>query len=199
MCEVCVDYLCIIVIFLSAVWTLILTAPIHCRGPIGEEVMECYISPNLFWWTNKLIWMAWGLVKFQQIFHFGVKYALNCIEMCGAEVSRTHFCCQILLTRTDINNKCGVKNAKQWFVCSELYSTTDGDQFKSIIMWQIRTSRHLLSIDPNGKHLSSQLLLWLPPPATYWKYALWVTCNLMFVVTEMLCESPKILYVKWSM
>ncbi len=33
--------------FLSAVWTLILTAPIHCRGSIDEQVMECYISPNL--------------------------------------------------------------------------------------------------------------------------------------------------------
>ncbi len=29
----------IIVMFLSAVWTLILTAPIHCRGSIGELVM----------------------------------------------------------------------------------------------------------------------------------------------------------------
>ncbi len=29
----------IIVVFLSAVWTLILTAPIHCRGAIGEQVM----------------------------------------------------------------------------------------------------------------------------------------------------------------
>ncbi len=28
----------IIVMFLSAVWTLILTAPIHCRGSIGEQV-----------------------------------------------------------------------------------------------------------------------------------------------------------------
>ncbi len=27
--EVCVDYLWIIVMFLSAIWTLILTAPIH--------------------------------------------------------------------------------------------------------------------------------------------------------------------------
>ncbi len=42
-----VDYLWIIVMFLSAVWTLILTAPIHCRGSIGEQVMKCYISPNL--------------------------------------------------------------------------------------------------------------------------------------------------------
>ncbi len=29
----------IIVIFLSAVWTLILTAPIHCRWSIGEQEM----------------------------------------------------------------------------------------------------------------------------------------------------------------
>ncbi len=26
---------------LSAVWTLILTAPIHCRGSIAEKVMQC--------------------------------------------------------------------------------------------------------------------------------------------------------------
>ncbi len=26
---------------LSAVWTLILTAPIHCRGSIAEQVMQC--------------------------------------------------------------------------------------------------------------------------------------------------------------
>ncbi len=32
-----VDYLWIIVIFLSAVWTLILAAPIHCRGSISEK------------------------------------------------------------------------------------------------------------------------------------------------------------------
>ncbi len=37
----------IIAMFLSAVWTLILTAPIHHRGAIGEQVMQCYISPNL--------------------------------------------------------------------------------------------------------------------------------------------------------
>ncbi len=32
---------------LSAVWTLILTAPIHCRASISEQVMQCYISANL--------------------------------------------------------------------------------------------------------------------------------------------------------
>ncbi len=33
------DDLWIIVMILSAVWTLILTAPIHRRGSIGEQVM----------------------------------------------------------------------------------------------------------------------------------------------------------------
>ncbi len=56
-----VDYLWIIVMFLSAVWTLILTAPIHCRASIGEQIMECYISPNLFWWRNKRICNLDGL------------------------------------------------------------------------------------------------------------------------------------------
>ncbi len=32
--------------FLSVVWTLILTAPIHSRGSVGEQVM-LYISRNL--------------------------------------------------------------------------------------------------------------------------------------------------------
>ncbi len=27
------------------VWTLVLTAPIHCRGSIAEQVMQCYILP----------------------------------------------------------------------------------------------------------------------------------------------------------
>ncbi len=41
------DYLCIIVMFLSAVWTLILMAPIHCRASIAETLMQRHISPNL--------------------------------------------------------------------------------------------------------------------------------------------------------
>ncbi len=50
----------IIVMFLSAVWTLILTAPIHCRGSTGEQVMQCYNSPNLFWRRNKFIYILNG-------------------------------------------------------------------------------------------------------------------------------------------
>ncbi len=51
-----VDYLWIIGMFLSAVWTLILTAPIHCRASIAERVMESYISPNLMKKRTHLGW-----------------------------------------------------------------------------------------------------------------------------------------------
>ncbi len=37
------DYLWIIVMLLSPVWTLILTAPIHCRASIDETLMNVYI------------------------------------------------------------------------------------------------------------------------------------------------------------
>ncbi len=37
--QVYMDYLWIIMMFLSAVWTLILMAPIHCRGLTGEQVI----------------------------------------------------------------------------------------------------------------------------------------------------------------
>ncbi len=42
-----VDYLWIIVMLLSAVWTLILTAPIHCRGFIAEQVMLVKFSKSV--------------------------------------------------------------------------------------------------------------------------------------------------------
>ncbi len=42
------DYLLIIVVFLSAVWTLILTAPIHCRGSIDpSDVMLNFSKSDL--------------------------------------------------------------------------------------------------------------------------------------------------------
>ncbi len=66
------DYMGNIVMFLSAVWTLILTAPIHCRGSIVEQVMLCNISLNLVWQRNKLIYILDGLREsFQHIFMFG--------------------------------------------------------------------------------------------------------------------------------
>ncbi len=37
----------IIVMFLSAVWTLILTAPIHYKASIAETLMQWHISTNL--------------------------------------------------------------------------------------------------------------------------------------------------------
>ncbi len=64
-----------IVIFLSAILTLILTAPIHCRGSvnwwiggsIGEHVIECLISPKLEEETNtSKSWKTRGWRHFQK-------------------------------------------------------------------------------------------------------------------------------------
>ncbi len=44
------DDLWIIVMFLSAVWALVMTALIHCRGSFGEQVMEC--TANFHFWVN---------------------------------------------------------------------------------------------------------------------------------------------------
>ncbi len=42
------DYLWIIVMFLSAVGTLILTAPIHCRGFTGKQVILDGLRVSIF-------------------------------------------------------------------------------------------------------------------------------------------------------
>ncbi len=70
-----VNYLWIIVMFLSAVWTLILTAPIHCRGSTGEQVMEWYISPNLMKKQTHLEWPE-GEQTFSK-FLFWLNYFFN--------------------------------------------------------------------------------------------------------------------------
>ncbi len=55
-----VDFLWIIVRFLSAVWTLILTAPIHCRG---SSLQICYDKKTTS--VN---------------FHFRVNYSFNLLQ-----------------------------------------------------------------------------------------------------------------------
>ncbi len=72
-----VDYLWIIVMFLSAVWTLILTAPIHCRGSIAEQVMYAkflQICSNEESNSSKSR-LAWGQYIFSK-FLFWVNYSL---------------------------------------------------------------------------------------------------------------------------
>ncbi len=54
--------------FLSAVWTLILTAPIHYRGTIGEKndgMLHFYKSDEET--NSSTSWMAWGWVDFQKL------------------------------------------------------------------------------------------------------------------------------------
>ncbi len=64
-----VDFLWIVVMFLSAVWTLILAAPIHYSGSTGEQFnvkLNFSKSVNM----KKLLYIFDGL-NFQQIFIFG--------------------------------------------------------------------------------------------------------------------------------
>ncbi len=69
-------YLWIIVMFLSAVWILILTAPIHCRASIAEQMQLHFCKSDKE--TNSTIsWMTWGWLHFQQILIFGWTVPLN--------------------------------------------------------------------------------------------------------------------------
>ncbi len=67
----------IIVMFLSAVWTLILTAPIHCRGSIAETFLQ-------IWWRNKLIliWDDLQVSTFTEVFSFLVNCSFNALMHC---------------------------------------------------------------------------------------------------------------------
>ncbi len=62
----------------------ILTAPIDCRGSTGEQVMQCYMSPDLFWWQIQtplhLRWPA-GWVHFQQTFIFEWTISLRMVAL----------------------------------------------------------------------------------------------------------------------
>ncbi len=56
-----VGYLWIIVMFLSAVWTLILMAPIHCKGASNAKFLQICTDEET---NSSTSWMAWGLSTF---------------------------------------------------------------------------------------------------------------------------------------
>ncbi len=64
----------IIVMFLSAVWTLILTAPIHCRASIAETLMQRCIYTNLFS-PNFNLWVNYSFRHrcMEVYIHHGIK------------------------------------------------------------------------------------------------------------------------------
>ncbi len=57
-----VDNLWIIVMLLSAVWTLVLTAPIHCRASIGERKWKLHFSKSDEETNSSTSWMVWGSI-----------------------------------------------------------------------------------------------------------------------------------------
>ncbi len=68
-----VDFLWIVVMFLSAVWTLILAAPIHSKSTGEQFNVKLNFSKSVN--MKKLLCIFDGL-NFQQIFIFGVNYSL---------------------------------------------------------------------------------------------------------------------------
>ncbi len=65
----------IIVMFLSAVWTLILTAPIHCRASICEK--WCNATFLQIWWKTKIIYILDDL-RMRKL-SFWLKYSFNTV------------------------------------------------------------------------------------------------------------------------
>ncbi len=77
----------IIVMFLSAVWTLILTAPIHCRASIDETLMQWCISTNLM---KKQTHLHLGWPESEHIFSEAMKSKGShtfAMHLCGVCVS----------------------------------------------------------------------------------------------------------------
>ncbi len=72
-------------VFLSAVWTLILTAPIHCRGSIGEQVMLNFSRSVLM---KKQTFNGLRVSTFSANFCFWTTY-FNCLSIC----TLIHFHC----------------------------------------------------------------------------------------------------------
>ncbi len=72
-----VDHLWIIVMFLSAVWILILMAPIQCRGSIGEQVK---LNFSKFAPVKKQTHLYLGVSKFLENVNFWVNYSFNLLD-----------------------------------------------------------------------------------------------------------------------
>ncbi len=109
-----VDYWWIIVMFLSAVWTLILMAPIHCRGSISEQVM--YISPKLFWWKKLTrLYLGWPERKyiFSKFSFLGYNMPLNWCRNCIIFLVKILFKIQVhsfiyAISRINTHTSCSV-------------------------------------------------------------------------------------------
>ncbi len=82
------DGLEVFVMFLSLVWTLILTAPMYCRGSIGEQVIIIYFSKSDL--INKLINILEGLrvCTFWVIYSF-MFHHITYYNFCSTEEIKT--------------------------------------------------------------------------------------------------------------
>ncbi len=86
--------------FLSAVWTLILTAPIHCRASIAETLMQRHISPNLM---KKQTPLCLGWAKNEYIFIFRGNYSFKTLRLCELIIANYKSNNSIIINQNKIN------------------------------------------------------------------------------------------------
>ncbi len=91
---------------------LILTAPIHCRGYIGQQEMQCYISSNLFWWRSKVMYIldALRLSTFSANFHF-FTISLGIWSLVHLQCTQTFLCIGVILWRHHLDYTVCIANA----------------------------------------------------------------------------------------
>ncbi len=167
-----VDYLWIIVMFLSAVWTLILTAPIHCRASIDETVMQCYISPNLMKKQTHPN-LGWPEVStFSVNVHFWVNYSFNFpqtsqdVPSLLPTLMQYIFCLQMLVFRVSFKIAKALKKLVLYFSSSLFFHPCL--HFSLRVMLKCLKNGQVIKMPP---YLSFTYILWVfhAKPYTTWK------------------------------
>ncbi len=77
--------------------------------------MECYISPNLFWWRNKLIYILDALWEstLSAIFHFWVNYSFDGYSQLNVDLMHIAHIISSTLQFTQQKNAC---TQKHWLI-----------------------------------------------------------------------------------
>ncbi len=130
----------IIVMFLSAVWTLILMAPIHCKASTGEQTL-LYIG-----WTEAQCMLS----KFNLYFFWVVNYSFKCLF-----TPLTHFKSTFLNSRKQVKTFVRTSHLVKFHKYILLFSRL------SMNMGNLRLATHELVNQILGRHCILLTLLFV--------------------------------------